>query len=122
MSNPTSRRAGIKATPRKYRKLDTTPVELPAGTRTIPSTKDMVKQYVTQALIQAGGEADYDTVDEMLSEELDLDPIDDDPEWTSRYEVTEMGEVEPPREAAPQPEGVAPQPEPEGEPEKTPEA
>ncbi len=99
---PISRRAVIKARPRTYRDLDKTPIEIPAGRRTIPDTREMVRQSVQEALRQSGADTGYDTAEEMIAEETDLDPEDPDPEWVSRYEVTEMEDVppEPPLEEA----------------------
>lgn len=96
-----SRREAIKGAIRKLRKLDQTPIEIPASRKTIPDTKAMVRQYVQEALVSAGGSVEaYDTVEDMLKEELDLEPEDPDPPWTSQYEVSEMDDVEPepPRE------------------------
>lgn len=96
MNKPTSRRAGIKATPRTYRELDKTPIEIPASRKTIPDTREMVRRSVIEALAQAGATGnDYQTVDEMIAEETDLDQIDPDPPWASQYEVTEMEDIIP---------------------------
>lgn len=98
----TSRRETIKSRKRVCRKLDTTPIEIPASRKTIPSTRDMVKHYVRQAVQDAGGNPDSRTLTEMIDEELDLD-VEDEPEWSSAYEIQEMTPVEPPhREAAPE--------------------
>lgn len=97
-----SRRAAINSRPRATRTLDRTPIEIPASTRTIPDTREMVRQTVQAALRQAGASKGYDSVDQMIAEETDLEPEDPDPPWTSQYEVTEMDEVEPaPLEEAP---------------------
>lgn len=90
-----SRRETIKARPRSNRTLDPTPIEIPAGRRTIPNTREMVRQSVQEALKQAGATGGYDTVEQMVQEETDLDPEDPDPPWTSRYEVTEMEDIPP---------------------------
>lgn len=108
MAEPKSRREAIKNTPRTYRKLSQDPIEIPATRKTIPDTRAMVRQYVHQALEQAGAKEGYDTVDAMLDEELDLDPEDPDPPWTSQYEVSEMDEVQGPLEEAPPQEGDPP--------------
>lgn len=98
-----SRRAGIKNRPRILRLLDKTPLEIPASRRTIPDTREMVRQSVQAALRQSGANHGYDTVDEMIQEETDLDPMDPDPPWSSQYEVTEMEDIEtPPLEEAQQ--------------------
>jgi hypothetical protein len=99
---PKSRRQAIKETPRTHRKLDDTPIELGAGKRTIPDTRAMVRAYVHQALEQAGATHGYDTVEQMLEEELDIDPEDPEPPWTSQYEVQELDDEDlaPPYEGA----------------------
>lgn len=100
----TCRRETIKNRKREYRELDKTPVEIGVGKRTIPDTREMVRQYVHQALAQAGANKGYETVDEMLKEELDLEPMDQEPAWTSQFEVQELDETADemvPREAAP---------------------
>ncbi len=103
-----SRRAYLKSRKLPKRKLDTTPLEIPASRKTIPDTRAMVRQYVQQALSNAGATEGYDDAEQMLKEELDLDPEDPDPPWTSQYEVTEMEEVEAPLEEAPPQEGEPP--------------
>ncbi len=99
-----SRRETIKDRKRTYRKLNKDPIEIPIGRRTIPDTREMVRQYVHQALEQSGATHGYEDVDEMIREETDLEPEDPDPAWASQYEVTEMEEIAP-LEEAPQEEG-----------------
>lgn len=115
MTATKSRRETIKNQKRVCRKLDDTPIEIPASRKTIPNTKDMVRAYVQQALADSGATHGYASADEMLKEELDLDPEDPDPPWTSQYEVIEMEEVEAPHEMAPPQEGEQPPPVQEGQ-------
>lgn len=99
-----SRRQWLKSRDRAIRKLSKTPVEIGIGKKTIPDTRELVRHYVNMALAESGAKRGYDTAQAMLEEELDLEPMDPEPPWTSKYEVSELEEQEvdaPRQEAAP---------------------
>ena len=66
-------------------KLDVTPVEVPLEFRNPPSIKEELQRYVRYEISRIGQEEGY----ESFQEADDLEE-EDEPEWTSQYEVVDM--------------------------------